>query len=249
MCIRRCVGCVKSKLRQKSVGLIGMTPGFRPQLAVTAGFSGLGTPAGTSDPFRTSIRDAVTRRVLGVTRTGAAFRSRRSTTQARTEGIGNGNKDEDHRGSGARVHGAIRTRGGAVGRRRAWARTARTSERAEDMDRASAGRRRGRQANAVGVGRDVGRGRATNSTGVDRGNRGRRHGASVGADDADIRAGVPRGLCRTVEADDEGIARRQHAARHPAGFRLPGTQAAITSSRFGIFNKGQIHGTDNFHAD
>ena len=54
---------------------------------MTAGYSGGDAPAGTFDPFRTSIRDAVTRRVLSVTRIGDASRSRWSTTEAKTEGI------------------------------------------------------------------------------------------------------------------------------------------------------------------
>ena len=85
-----------------------MTPGFRPQPAVSAGFSGRSAPAGTFDPFQTSIRDAVTARVLDVTQTGAASMARRSTTEAKTEGIDHGDEDEDHRCTGARLHGAAR---------------------------------------------------------------------------------------------------------------------------------------------
>ena len=66
-------------------------------------------------------------------------------------------EDKDHRGTGARLRGAARARGGALGRRRTGTGTASTSERTEDLDRASAGRARGRQANPVVGGRDVGR--------------------------------------------------------------------------------------------
>ena len=61
----------------------------RAQHRVTAACRGRDAPTDTSDPFfRTSIRDAVTRRILGVIRTGAASMPRRSTTEARTGGIG-----------------------------------------------------------------------------------------------------------------------------------------------------------------
>ena len=100
----------------------------RAQHRVTAACRGRDAPTDTSDPFlQTSIRDAVTRRILGVIRAGAASMPRRSPGRE------------------------------AVGRRRTGTRTASTSERTEDLDRASAGRERGRQANPVVGGRDVGR--------------------------------------------------------------------------------------------
>ena len=116
-----------------------------------------------------------------------------------------------------------------MGWRRVGARTACASKRTEDLDRASADRHRGRQANARGGGHDAGRGRAARGSHADRGSRGGRRCAGIGADDGNVRAGVPRGLCRAVEADDESGTRRQHAALHSACLRQSERVDAITA--------------------
>ena len=212
--------CRPKRLRRRPGHMTGLET-VRPNPRVTAGCSGGDAPAGTFDPFRTSIRDAVTGRVLDVTGTGAASRSLRSTTEARTEGIGHGKEESDHRCAGARLQGAARARGGALGWRRVGVRGARTAERTQDVVRAPAGRQRSREANAVGDGRDVGRGRAARSARADRGIQRRWRCGGVCADDADVRAGVPCRLRGAVEADDQGGARAQHAALHSAGLRQP----------------------------
>ena len=87
--------------------------------------------------------------------------------------------------------------------------------------RAPARRRRVREANAVGGERDAGRGRTARSSRTDRAREVRRRCGGVGADHADVRAGVPCRLRGAVEADDQGGARAQHAALHSAGLRQP----------------------------
>ena len=107
-----------------------------------------------------------------------------------------------------------------MGQRGAGTRAAGATERTPDVDRAPALQRLGRQADARRVRRADGRGRTARGARADlRCRNGRRGGG--GPDAADIRAGVPRRLRRTLEADDARKLRAYRAALDTAGVRQP----------------------------
>ena len=88
------------------------------------------------------------------------------------------------------------------------------------MDRAPARGRLRRQADAGCARRADGRGCAVGGAGnVRRDANGRRAGGD--ADGADVRAGVPRRLRRTLEARDAAFACARHEAAHPSRARRP----------------------------
>ena len=208
--------CRPKRLRRRLGHMTGMKT-VRPKPRVTEGTAAatlLRAPSIPSEPRSVTPLPGVSWTLPArVPRPGRSGPRRKRSRN----GSSDGEENCDHQCTGASVHGIGGARSGAMGRSRARARTARTSERTEDMDRASAGPQRARQANAVIVGCDVGRGCATCSACADRGGRGRRPCAGIGATDADVRTGVPCGLRRAVEAKDQGGARAQYAALHPIG--------------------------------
>ena len=120
----------------------------------------------------------------------------------------------------ARLRRCGRTRGRAVGQRGAGARTEGATERAQDVDRAPALQRLGRQADARRARRADDRGCTARGASDVRRCQGQRR-ADDGPDGADVRAGVPRRLRRTMEARDAASARGRHTPAHTADLRQP----------------------------
>ena len=186
----------------------------------------------------TSEPGSVTRRVLGVPQRGRPRRAGRDRNER--EGSDHDEQNEDHHGGRARLRACGRTRGRAVGQRGTGPRTAGSTERTQDVDCAPALQRLGRQADARRARRADGRGRTARGARAARRCRSEARACS-GADGADVRAGVPRRLRRTLEARDTAGACGRNEPLHTARVRRSPRRCGYREGRAQLVRRSLGH--------